>query len=115
MRVIEESRDSRRILATFNTTFIALIHKLNNPFTYEEYKPISLYNCVYIIISKIIVMMVKVLLFKNLSHEQVVFVASTQIHEVVGATREVFDSIKTKRMPTIILKIDLSKAYDIIS
>eukprot|EP01018_Ginkgo_biloba_P003770 Gb_15008 [translate_table: standard] len=62
MSVIEESRSSGRILAAFNTTFIALIPKSDNPSSFDEYRPISLCNCIYKIIAKIIARRVKRLL-----------------------------------------------------
>jgi hypothetical protein len=54
LRVIEESKVSGRILATFNTTFISLIPKYDNPSRFEEFITISLCNCIYTIVSKII-------------------------------------------------------------
>jgi hypothetical protein len=59
LKIIKDSRTSRGILATFNTTFIVLIPKPDNPLRFEEYMPISLCNCIYTIISKIIARRVK--------------------------------------------------------
>jgi hypothetical protein len=41
LRVIEELRRSRRMLAAFNATFIALIPKSDNHTSFGEYRPIS--------------------------------------------------------------------------
>eukprot|EP01018_Ginkgo_biloba_P034237 Gb_24170 [translate_table: standard] len=81
LRVIEESRVSGKMLAAFNSTFIAPIPKSDNPSSFEEYRPISLCNCIYKIIAKVI-------------------------------AREGLHSIKTKRVQAMVVKLDLSKAYD---
>jgi hypothetical protein len=53
-RLVEASRTSRKTLATFNNTFIALIPKTYNPTCYEIFQSISHCNNIYKIISKII-------------------------------------------------------------
>jgi hypothetical protein len=45
-RVMEESHTSKKVPTTFNTTFIALIPKNDNPVSFEEFHPISLCNCI---------------------------------------------------------------------
>eukprot|EP01018_Ginkgo_biloba_P038193 Gb_37994 [translate_table: standard] len=74
LKVIEESRVHGKVLASFNATFIALIPKVDNPTSFEEYKPISLYNCIYKIVSKVIAKRVKNMLSKSISNEQFGFV-----------------------------------------
>ena len=69
IRVIEESRSPMRIIAPFNATFIAFILKFDNPSPFEEYIPISLCNCIYKFIAKIIARRVKRLLLKTISNE----------------------------------------------
>jgi hypothetical protein len=94
LRVIEESRESHRILASFNTTFIALILKLDNTSNFEEYRHIFLCNRIYKIIKNIIEIRVKSLLSKTISHEQFGFLVGRQIHEAMEVAQEVFYTIK---------------------
>ena len=70
LQVIEDSRTSRWIPASFNSTFIALIPKLDNPLTLNDFRPISLCNCVYKIISKVIALRMKSILSEHISDEQ---------------------------------------------
>ena len=70
LQVIEDSRTSGWIPASFNSTFIALIPKSDNPLTLNDFRPISLCNCVYKIISKVIALRMKSILSKHISDEQ---------------------------------------------
>eukprot|EP00253_Pinus_taeda_P010347 PITA_10347 len=47
--------------------------------------------------------------------EQFGFLEGRQIHEAIGVAQEVLHSVKKKRQKGVILKIDLSKAYDRIN
>ena len=50
--VVEESRQGSFILKDFNNTFRVLVPKKATQLTFEDFKPISLCNIVYKIISK---------------------------------------------------------------
>ena len=70
LQVVEDTRVSGRIPASFNSTFIALIPKTDNPETLYEFRPISLCNCIYKIVSKVIARRLKAILSENISAEQ---------------------------------------------
>jgi hypothetical protein len=54
LAMVEEARSCERIVGSINSTFLALIPKINKPQNYGDYKPISLCNLVYKVISKVI-------------------------------------------------------------
>jgi hypothetical protein len=81
----------------------------------DEYRPISLCNCIYKIISKIISRRIKGILSKSISQEQFGFLEGRQIHEAIGVSQEAMHNIKTQKLKGAVLKIDLSKAYDRVS
>ena len=62
LQVIEDSRTSGWIPTSFNSTFIALIPKSDNALSLNDFRPISLCNCVYKIISKVIAIRLKAIL-----------------------------------------------------
>jgi hypothetical protein len=95
-----------------NSTFIALIPKSDNPSSFDDFRPISLCNCLYKIISKVISRRLKVILSKNISSEQFGFLEGRKIHEAIGVAQEGLHNIKTKKLRGVVVKIDLSKAYD---
>eukprot|EP00253_Pinus_taeda_P014508 PITA_14508 len=113
--VVEESKQKGVIYRPFNSTFIALIPKKDDPESFEDFRPISLCNCIYKIISKVIALRIGPILSRNISMEQFAFLNGRQIHEAIGVAQEVTHSIKVKKKKGVVLKIDLSKAYDRIN
>jgi len=73
LKVIEECKKTRRIHGAINSTFIALIPKSENPSSFNDFRPISLCNCLYKIISKIIANRLCPILSNHISFEQFAF------------------------------------------
>jgi hypothetical protein len=115
LKVVEESRVNGHIHAPLNATFIALIPKVDDPKSLDDFRPISLCNSVYKIISKIISKRIKAILSKSVSHEQFGFLEGIQIHEAIGVVQEALHNIKTQKIKSAVIKIDLSKSFDRVS
>jgi len=62
LNVVEDSRRSRTILKSLNTSFISVIPKQYLTLTADKYRPIALCNVVYKIISKVLASRLKPLL-----------------------------------------------------
>jgi hypothetical protein len=112
---VETTKNQRKMLEAFNTTFIALILIEDNPTTFEKFKPISLCNCIYKIISKVISKRLKSVLSNQISGEQFGFLEGRQIFEAVVVAQECMHSIKVRNQRSMMMKVDLSKAYDKVS
>jgi len=107
LAVIEESRITGHI-----HPFIALIPKFDSPYSFNEFRPISLCNCLYKIISKIIANCIKPILSTHISQEKFSFLHHRHIQDAIGTAQEALHFIKLKKLKRISLKIDLSKAFD---
>ena len=70
LRVVEDSRKSSKIPAVFNSTFIALIPKVDHANSFEESRPISLCNFIYKVIGKLISIRIRKVLGHYISGEQ---------------------------------------------
>jgi hypothetical protein len=115
LNMVEESRLKGNISGGLNSTFIALVPKVNKPLTFGDYRPISLYNLCYKIISKIIANRTKPILSRSLSEEQLGFLQGRQIQDAIGIVHECLHNIKKKKIKSLVLKLDLQKAYDCIN
>ena len=97
-----------------NKTFITLIPKIPGPETLSNYRPISLYNTVYKIVSKILVGRLRLFLEKLISPFQAAFVPRRRGTDNAIIVQELIHTINRKKGRTgfMAVKIDLEKAYD---
>lgn len=112
LKMVTESHRLGRVSRDLNSTFIALIPKMSKPSKFDDFRPISLCNLIYKIISKVIDERLKPFLASSITGEQFGFLLGRQILDVVRITQEGIHSIRTRKLSSVLLKIDLIKAYD---
>ena len=78
----------------------------------DDIRPISLCDCVYNIISKFVASRLKIILLKGTSSKQFSFLENRKIHDAIGIAQEVIQSVKIMKYPSIVMKDNISKAYD---
>eukprot|EP00253_Pinus_taeda_P017956 PITA_17956 len=110
--LVEESRTMHWILPSLNSAFLALIPKGADSNTPEKYRPIALCNVIYKLISKVLANRLKPLLPLLISQEQTSYVEGRQIMDGIILSNEVIHSLKLLKKPGMILKLDLSRAFD---
>ena len=100
-----------------NDSLITLIPKVDNPDCTNQFRPITLCNVAYKVISKIIVKRLRPLLHKLVGPYQASFMPDRQTKDNIIITQEIIHTLEKRkyREGGIILKIDLEKAYDMIS
>lgn len=103
------------MLKAINHTLISLIPKIDNPTEVKHFRPISLCNVIYKIISKILANRLKTVLDECISKNQAAFVPGRQILDNVILSHEILHFLKNKRQGSqgfMALTLDMSKAYD---
>lgn len=100
-----------------NKTLVSLIPKVDNPDSIKMFRPISLCNVVYKVISKIIVDRLRPLLTKIVSPFQSSFIPGRTTNDNIIITQEILHTLRSKKGKKggMIFKIDLEKAYDKVS
>lgn len=98
-----------------NETVIVLIPKGNDPKNIKDYRPISLCNVIYKVISKVLVNHLRPFLDELISESQSAFVPGRMITDNALIAFECFHKIQHSRNPRdnyCAYKLDLAKAYD---
>ena len=95
-------------------TLIVLIPKVDNPKHLKQFRPISLCNVVYKIITKVLVNRVRPFLHEIVSPLQGSFIPGRGTSDNIIITQEVIHSMHQMkgRKGAVAFKIDLEKAYD---
>ena len=114
---LEEVRKAFRdstIPPYLNETLITLIPKCPGADCLNSFRPISLCNTVYKVVTKIIVKRLKLLLPKLISPLQTAFIPRRMGLDNMIITQEIIHSMSLKKGKTVYMaiKIDLEKAYD---
>jgi hypothetical protein len=110
--IIEDSRISGKVLHALNATFLTPIPKENNTTSPAHFRPISLCNVIYKLLTKIIATKLKPILPFVISPEQSGYVEGRQILDSVILAHEVIHSLRSTKTQGMLLKLDLSKAFD---
>ena len=97
-----------------NDTLITPIPKCQSSESLNNYRPISLCNTVYKVISKIIVGRIRPLISKLISPVQTAFVPCRKGIDNVVIAQELFYALDRKKgkQGYMAIKVDLEKAYD---
>jgi len=101
-------------VAQINKTDICLIPKFDKVEFVNQFRPISLCNVIYKILTKTIVNRLKPIIPNVISPYQTGFIPGRDIHENIIIAQEVVHSMKRMKGKNgfFMIKVDLSKAYD---
>ncbi|KAK6153718.1 hypothetical protein DH2020_013357 [Rehmannia glutinosa] len=100
---------------SLNHTHIVLIPKVKQPETAKDFRPISLCNVIFRVITKVIANKLKLILPDIILKNQSVFIPGRLITDNAMSAFEIFHSMKKKvkgKCGHFALKLDMSKAYD---
>lgn len=78
----------------------------------KDFRPISLIGSIYKIISKVLAERLKKVVYKLVDAQQMAFIKGGQIMNAILIANECVDARKISKVPNILCKLDIEKAYD---
>jgi len=89
-----------------------LVPKKDNTSNLNEFRPISLVNCTYKILSKILVNRLKKVLPSVIDVNQSAFLSGRGMLDSILVANETVDYLKKEKKSGVFVKVDFEKAYD---
>ncbi|GAU36456.1 hypothetical protein TSUD_166220 [Trifolium subterraneum] len=112
MRFLSEFHRNEKLTKGINSTFIALIPKVDNPQRLNDFRPISLVGSLYKILAKVLANRLRQVVRSVVSEVQSAFVVARQILDGIMIANEIVDDARRHRKELVLFKADFEKAYD---
>jgi hypothetical protein len=109
---VKEFFGAKCMLKELNSTFLCLIPKRIGADSPEQFRPISLCNSFYKIISKVLTSRLLLVIPSIIADQQNGFIPGRQILNSVISVHENIHSLACSNNQGFIMKIDIAKAYD---
>ncbi|KAL9682840.1 hypothetical protein QQ045_014650 [Rhodiola kirilowii] len=98
-----------------NSTYLALVPKINNPSSHSEFRPIGCCNVIYKIIASILANRLKPVLPDLIGNSQSAFIQGRNIVHNVSLAQELIAHYNRKNISIrCFMKVDICKAYDMV-
>ena len=111
MRFVFDFHRNWKLTKGINTTFIALIPKVDSPQSLNDFRPISLVGSLYKILAKLLANRLRQVIGSVVSETQSAFVKNRQILDGILIANEVVDEARKSKKELMLFKVDFEKAY----
>ncbi|GAU49945.1 hypothetical protein TSUD_408400 [Trifolium subterraneum] len=112
MRFIFEFHRNGKLTKGINSTFIALIPKIDSPQRLNDFRPISLVGNLYKILAKVLANRLRLVIGSVMYESQTAFVKDRQILDGILIANEVVDEARKFKKDLMLFKVDFEKACD---
>ncbi|PNX60607.1 cysteine-rich receptor-like protein kinase, partial [Trifolium pratense] len=112
MRFLTDFHRNGKLTKGLNSTFIALIPKIDSPQRLNDFRPISLVGSLYKILAKVLANRLRAVIGSVISESQSAFVKDRQILDGILIANEVVDEARKYKKELMLFKVDFEKAYD---
>jgi len=112
MRFVSEFHRNEKLSKGINTTFIALIPKVDSPQKLNDFRPISLVGSLYKILATLLANRLRGVIGSVVSESQSALVKNRQILNGILIANEVVNEACKSKKELMLFKVDFEKAYD---
>jgi len=113
MRFLTEVHCNGKLTKGVNSTFIALIPKVNSPQRLNDFRPIFLVGCcMYKVLAKVLANRLRKVVSSVVSDSQSAFVKGKQNLDGILIANEAVDEARRMNKELLLFKVDFEKAYD---
>jgi hypothetical protein len=98
-----------------NEACMILLHKTQAPAGLKDYRPMSLIHSMGKLFSKTLALRLAPRMHELIGHDQSAFIQGRRIHENFRTVQLSCRLLYAQRRPTMLLKIDLAKAFDTVA
>jgi hypothetical protein len=112
LKMVQKSQNCTKLGGSTNSTFLALILKEKGTPHFNRFRPISLCNTGYKIITKVIAMRLKKVLPTIIPKNQGGFIKGRQILDNLVLVQEAIHSSTQRKEKGMVIKLDLANAFD---
>jgi len=112
MRFLVEFHRNDKLTKDINSTFIALIPKVNSPQRLSDFRPISLVGCLYKVLAKVLAIRLRAVIGLVVSDSQSAFVKGNQILDGIVIANVVVDEVRRRGRELLMFKVYFEKVYD---
>jgi retron-type reverse transcriptase len=106
---------NQQSLQFLNQALVVLIPKKLNSARVSDFKPISLIHSVGKIFSKLLANKLAPKLDRRVSYNQNTFIKRRCIHDNFMYVNQVIKDLHRKKVPSLFIKLDISKAFDTVN
>jgi hypothetical protein len=114
MALFKGFEQGRINIARLNYVMIILISKEEGAMNLKKFRPISLINCIFKFLAKVLNNRLKRVCSRLLAPNQTAFVKGRYILESVVSVREIIHEAAKTHQKGLILQLDYEKAYDTV-
>ncbi|PNX79707.1 cysteine-rich receptor-like protein kinase, partial [Trifolium pratense] len=104
MRFISDFHRNGKLAKGINSTFIALIPKIDSPQRLNDFRPISLVGSLYKILAKVLANRLRLVIGSVISESQTAFVKNRQILDGILIANEVVDEARKSKKELMLFK-----------
>jgi hypothetical protein len=106
--------DERIYLEAIHSSFITLVPKVNNPSTVDDFRPISLINSIFEIITKLLGDRLQSIIIPLVHKNQYGFIKTRTIQYCLGRAFEYIHQCQQSKKEIVIIKLEITKVFDMI-